>query len=250
MKRFLVTCLVFLSGLVSASEFYVGGAISAGRLRYDVDGWVQHQLDKNNLREEIRLFERAGGTVTYEKHLTAPSHKAFIGYQPPGQFSYELAYRYYGPFSLRADANASGELVGWQGTVQGKPAELYVDVYAHEGGEVKADATGFSASVLWHAKPVFFRLGAETIVATVEQVTVEEYGVKVSGSYGGRQAARVYAARKQHTETKREWITLPLIGVGVEYPINSKLSWRAEVEHVGAIKQGFDFYSLSLLYKF
>jgi hypothetical protein len=250
MKLILAMLLALMSGLSQAGEFYIGGAISAGRLRYDVDGWVQHQLDKNNLREEIALFERAGGTVTYEKQLTSPSHKIFVGYQQSDRLSYEFGYRNYGPFSLRADANASGEVFSWQGTVKGKPAELSITAAAHEGGEVTAAATGLGASALYFVKPLFFRLGIETISAAVEQTSVEEYNITATGSYAGRAAAYVYGAQKRNIEIKRERIILPLLGIGAEFPIDKNLAWRAEIEHVGVLKQGFDFYSLSVVYKF
>ncbi len=250
MKRLLAALLLFIAGVANAGDFYVGGAISHGRLRYDVDAWVQKRLDQNNLREEIAVFERLGGNVSYQTQLSATGGKLFVGYHQSELFSYELGLRAYGARTLRADADASGEVFNWQREVKGHQLELNLSASAHEGGQIVADATGVGASVLMHLKPVFFRIGAEVINANLTQTTVEEYGVVARATVDQRPWVYRYVQRTVITESQKQRITLPLIGIGVEYPLEKNLALRAEIEHVGALKTGFDFYSVGLVYKF
>lgn len=250
MKKLLVT-LSLAPTLAAASNFYAAGTISQEHLRYDVDGWVQRKLDEGSRRDYLRAFQAAGGSASTRMNLTAPSYKIALGYNFTPRFVVELSARKYNLNSVGANISIAGGVKDLQLEYQGHRANITASASATADTSEELTARGYGVSALYNIfGPVFVRAGIEHVKATVVETAVEKTSYSYSVTIDGRQFAGSGSTNTiTRTGTKYQ-ANLPLLGIGFDLPLTKRLAWRAEIEHVGIVKYGFDFYSLSLLYKF
>jgi opacity protein-like surface antigen len=117
----------------------------------------------------------------------------------------------------------------------------------------KASLSALGAGVSAVYKPVFpyyVRAGVEYIHSKVAETTDYSSQYSYSISVDEVSISRQGIDAKSSSTVKSYKNVLPLVGIGVEFPVGQNFSLRLEYERVGVIKWGFDFYSLSLLARF
>jgi hypothetical protein len=216
-----------------------------------MDTWLQKKLDKDNRRTELDLFHRIGGTSSIRTDFTAPSVKFGVGYKFNDRFSTEIAVRQYQRNLANANLSIDGHIKNTVIDYKGHHAEFGATASASADSSVEFTAKGIDLSMLYRVVgPFFVRAGAEYINARTSQIDSDQYQYSYSAvfddknKFGGDSVSHVKTKYKTYHEI------LPIIGFGAEFPITKDISFRSEFEHAGIVTQGFDFYSISLLYKF
>jgi hypothetical protein len=250
MKRLLTLALLGAS-LAHANPYYVSGTVSAERLRYDVNGWLTRKLAVDNRADYLRLFELAGGTLETQTKLTNASYRATLGYQATERLAYELSTRRYQRHLIGATLTAGGELLDVSTTLGGHSARLTANAAGSAQATAELTATSIGAAAVYRVHgPVFVRGGVELAFASVTQTTSDSLSYSYTTTVDG--ATRTNGKTIPSTTVEKQFyrVALPLLGIGIDYPLSKQLSLRTEVEHVGMLRQGFDFASTTLLYRF
>jgi hypothetical protein len=250
MKRLLTLALLSAS-LAHANPYYVSATGSTERLRYDVDGWLTRKLAVDNRADYLRLFELAGGTMETQTKLTNFSYKATLGYQASEHLAYELSARRYQRHTISATLRASGELLDISTTLGGHSASLTANASGTAKAAAELTATSLSAAAVYRVHgPVFVRGGLEYAYAAVTQTTSDSLSYSYTATVDGVTRTSSKTIPTTVVEKQSYRVALPLLGIGIDYPLSKQLSLRTEFEHVGLLRQGFDFASTTLLYRF
>lgn len=252
MKRLLTLALLCGATLASADTgYYIAGTASYEHLRYDVDAWLNRKLAVDHRGDYLRLIELAGGSMQTSTKLSNVSYKGTIGYQASDRLAYEVGVRHYQRHAVRAELSASGEVLNISTSLGGHSANLTASASGSASAMAELTASSLSGSLVYRLHgPIFVRGGIEYAIATTTQTTTDnlsyDYALTVDGTTTtGGKVKQSITSEKQYYR-----VALPLIGAGIDYKLDKRWSWRSEIEHVGLLRQGFDFISLSLIYRF
>jgi hypothetical protein len=236
---------------IADSNIYAFGSLSIEHLRYDMDAWLQKNLDKDNRRLELAAFHKIGGESSLMTDFTAPSYKVGLGYRFNDRFSTELSVRQYQRNSASANLFIDGHIKDTVIDYRGHHAEFGASANASAGSLMKFTARSIDLSVLYRViGPFFIRTGAEYVNAQTMQEDTDQYQYSYSAVFDDKSKSGNSSVSHTKVKYRNYYEVLPLIGFGADFPITRKISFRTEFEHAGIVTQGFDFYSATLLYKF
>lgn len=247
-----IAVLCSFSAQVFASDFYVAGTVSRQILRYDVNGYIDSELDKGNRRDYISAINLLGGNVDTSADLTSTSQKFTLGYSLMPSTSVELSYREYGKSKVTGNASLGfsvDELLQYKHHTAAISASASAEM--NSVVSVKANSMAISAIHTIY-KPFYIRLGAERLHITVKEMSSETYKYQytVDIDNGEHLYSDQYSSVRTKTKKKYYSIVSPLFGVGAEFPIVNNLSLRLEWERTGTFNKGFDFYSAGIKFSF
>lgn len=249
LKPILTLAFLALSTAASA-QLYVAGAVSNQRLRYDVDRLVAAKLDEGDNRRYLAALRSLGGHDAITTDLVSRSRKATVGYALTPGTAVELSYREYGRSTVAAHASLAYELAA-TGTTRGHTAAVRLSVSADGGGLGAVDATGVGLSLVRRVGgPFFARAGVERVRATLTTSEYERQAYRYSVQVDDQLVQGEGTASRTRQKVDHREVVAPLLGVGWDHPLTPRTTVRLEYERVGTLKEGFDFVSLGLRYRF
>lgn len=251
-KRLAIITMALISFSAQAeSNFYAFGSYSKEHLRYDVKAWKQQELNKDNRQQILEIFQLAGGDLTTKTDLTSLSHKFGLGYQFSSKSSVEFSIRNYPLNSIGINANISGNVQNSTASYNGHNVSLTAKADGMYDLSANLEGKGYGLSLVYKINKTFFvRGGVEYVVAKYKELSNEDYHYQYKATYDNVSYIDSQSFFQTTSNNKIYHQPLPLIGAGADFPITKNLTLRAEFEHIGIIKEGFDFYSATLVYKF
>lgn len=248
--------LMSMTPYASANEWYIGAGIGKSTLNYNVNDFVNNYLVDNEYQTDVAVLAQYGFPLNINSDLTSKVSKLTLGYSFTDRLAVELNYKNYGSYAVQATLGVNGhgsavatvagytERVTWNGNINAK-------------AEATASANGISLTGLYAPLKdgnlsLFLRAGVEYVDATYTTTAGYNYNYSVDCGYfiyeNQNKSSSVVSTKTSHVHG-----AVPLVGLGVDYKLNSSYTVRAEWERSGNVtkfQDSIDMVSINVLYHF
>jgi hypothetical protein len=233
------------------SGFYALGSAGVQHLRYDTGSLIRKKASEGNVPYYLEALDIAGGSVNTDTNLVSKTYKTGFGYAFSDKNAVELSYRRYSLNSISVAANIPRKTATTHQEYNGYVLDATASAAANASINETAEGSGIGLSYLRTIGNRFFvRLGVEHVNFSVNQNTTEHYDYSYNVKLNDQTWNRTQVFNQTDIRNKEYKYYVPLLGAGMNFPVSKSVVLRAEFEHVGIVKYGFDLYSVTAIYKF